>query len=258
MTRTIAVTGARSGIGRTVATLLAEAGDTVLGIDLRGADICADLGTVDGRQEAVAAVLERSGGVLDGLVACAGISTPGALAVSVNYFGVTALAEGLRPALAAAQAPRVVVVGSVAGTQPTDAEVVRACLDMDEQAAVARAQQVLADGAGQTLYPSSKSALARWMRRTCIAPGWAEVGIALNGVAPAVVLTPMVDALLADDRMRTVMDRAMPMPLNGHAPPEVVARALLWLISPENTHITGQMLYVDGGAEATLRGPDVS
>ncbi|MEK8145927.1 hypothetical protein NKH18_46090 [Streptomyces sp. M10(2022)] len=32
---------------------------------------------------------------------------------------------------------------------------------------------------------------------------------------------------------------------------------MAFLASVENTHITGQVLYVDGGAEAALRGPSV-
>ncbi|MGY1812499.1 SDR family oxidoreductase [Blastococcus sp. SYSU D00820] len=257
MSRRIAVTGAASGIGRALTELLTARGETVTGVDLAGTDVAADLGTPDGRAAAVAAVLDRTGGVLDALVACAGTSVPGVPLVSVNFFGVTEVAEGLRPALAAAPAPRVAVVGSISGTQPTDPAVVAACLAGDEPAARAAAQAVLDRGLGNQLYPSSKAALARWVRRTCVAPGWADAGIALNAVAPGVVLTPMTEPLLADERMRAVMDRAVPMPLNGHASAEVPARALAWLTSEENSHVTGQVLYLDGGAEVTLRGAGV-
>jgi NAD(P)-dependent dehydrogenase (short-subunit alcohol dehydrogenase family) len=256
MSRRIAITGSASGIGQALARQLTEAGDTVIGVDLKDADVCADLSTAGGRISAVEAVLERCGGVLDGLVASAGINNPSPALVAVNFFGVTALAEGLRPALAAAPAPRAAVVGSISGTQPVDAEVVAACLAGDEAAALARAQVVMGEGP-QKLYPSSKSALAQWLRRTCISPGWADAGIPLNAVAPGVVRTPMSAALFADERMKAVMDRAVPMPLNGYAGPEVMAAALAWLISPANTHMTGQVLYVDGGAEVTLRGPSV-
>ncbi|TFV64295.1 SDR family oxidoreductase [Geodermatophilus sp. DF01-2] len=256
MSRRIAVTGVASGIGQALARQLTEAGDTVIGIDLKDADVCADLGTADGRDRAVAAVLEQCAGLLDGLVACAGVNAPSPLLVSVNFFGVTALAEGLRPALAAASAPRAAVVGSISGTQPVDDEVVAACLADDEAAAVARSAAVMA-GAPQKLYPSSKAALAQWLRRTCIAPGWADAGIPINCVAPGVVRTPMSAALFADERMKAVMDRAVPMPLNGYAGPEDIAAALAWLISPANSHTTGQVLYVDGGAEVSLRGPSV-
>lgn len=256
MSRRIAVTGSASGIGQALSRQLIESGETVIGVDLKDAEVCADLGTVAGRASAVEAVLEQSRGVLDALVLCAGINTPSPALISVNFFGVTELAEGLRPVLAAAPAPRAAVVGSISGTQPVDDEVVAACLAGDEVAALARAEAVMSE-APQKLYPSSKAALAQWLRRSCVTPEWAGAGIPLNAVAPGVVRTPMSAALFADERMKTIMDRAVPMPLNGYAAPEVIAGALAWLISPANTHMAGQVLYVDGGAEVSLRGPSV-
>lgn len=257
MTRRIAVSGTASGIGRSLAGLLRARGDEVIGVDLRDAEVCADLSTPEGRALAVESVLDRCGGVLDGVVACAGVTTVDARTVRVNFFGVTALLEGLRPALAAAPAPRAAAVGSISGTQPVDPAVVAACLEGDESVAVALADRAGERGDGRKLYPSSKSALARWLRRVAVTPEWAGCGIPLNAVAPGVVLTPMSAHLFRDERMRAVMDAAVPMPLNGYAEPEVVAEALLWLIGPANSHITGQVVYVDGGAEAVLRGPDV-
>lgn len=256
MSRRIVVTGSASGIGQALARQLSEAGEIVIGVDLKDADVCADLGTAAGRSSAVASVLEQCEGTLDALVACAGINNPSPALIAVNFFGVTALAEGLRPALAAAPAPRAAVVGSISGTQPVDAQVVEACLAGDEAAALARAQEGMSEGP-QQLYPSSKSALAQWMRRVCVTPEWAGAGIPLNAVAPGVVRTPMSEPLFADERMKAIMDRAVPMPLNGYMGADVIATALGWLISPGNTHMTGQVLYVDGGAEPSLRGPAV-
>jgi hypothetical protein len=31
----------------------------------------------------------------------------------------------------------------------------------------------------------------------------------------------------------------------------------VWLTSPANTHMAGQTIYCDGGADATLRGDDI-
>ncbi|MCX4552833.1 SDR family oxidoreductase [Streptomyces sp. NBC_01387] len=256
MTRHVAVTGAASGIGHALAALLTARGDEVIGVDLADAEVCADLSTPDGRASAVGGVLERCDGVLDALITCAGVAAPGRLMISVNYFGTTELVTALRPALAAADRPRVGVVGSISGTQQGDPRIVAACLSGDESLATARAEEAVARGDARQLYPSSKAALAQWLRRTCVSPGWADAGIPLNAVAPGVVLTPMSAELVADERMREVMREAVPMPLNGYADPETVAHALAWLTAPENSHITGQVVYVDGGAEATLRGPE--
>jgi enoyl-[acyl-carrier-protein] reductase (NADH) len=49
------------------------------------------------------------------------------------------------------------------------------------------------------------------------------------------------------------MDRAVPMPLHGYAEADDIARVLEFLVDESTTHLTGQVIYVDGGAEATLR-----
>ncbi|MFC7495780.1 MULTISPECIES: SDR family oxidoreductase [unclassified Nocardioides] len=254
MPRRVVVTGSSSGIGRSLAQSLRADGAEVVGVDLAGAEIDADLATEDGRSAVVDAVGDLGG--LDALVTCAGTSNPSALMVRLNYFGSVLLADRLRPLLAASSSPRVALVGSISGTQPTDAGLVDACLADDEAAGVDRADELVRAGDPHRIYPSTKSALAQWVRRTAVAPGWADAGIALNVVAPGVVLTPMSAGLVDDPRMRAVMDAAVPMPLGGYAPPEAVARVLAFLVSPETTHLTGQVLYVDGGAEVTLRPAD--
>jgi NAD(P)-dependent dehydrogenase (short-subunit alcohol dehydrogenase family) len=253
MSRTVVVTGAASGIGAAVTTLLRSRGDRVIGVDLKDTEVCADLATEAGRAAAVVAVLEQAGGIVDGLVTCAGLSVPSPVLPSVNYFGTTALAVGLHPALAASAAPRVVLIGSISGTHPVDQELVDALLADDEALALSLAEAAIVDGRPQQLYPSSKSAVAQWARRTCVSPGWADAGIPVNVVAPGVVLTPMSAGLVADPAMKEVMDAAVPMPLHGYASPDDLARVVGWLVSPELTHVTGQVVYVDGGAEATLR-----
>ncbi len=69
--RTIAVTGAASGLGRAVVALIESRGHATIGVDLDGSDIDADLGTAAGRQSAADSIIHRSGGRLDGLVTIA-------------------------------------------------------------------------------------------------------------------------------------------------------------------------------------------
>lgn len=64
------------------------------------------------------------------------------------------------------------------------------------------------------------------------------------------------ELLVDDPQMKQVMDAAVPIPLNGYAQSEAPAQLAAWLVSEENTHVTGQVVYVDGGAEATLRTAD--
>lgn len=252
--RTIVVSGASNGIGRAVTERLQQAGDTVIGIDLRGSDIDADLSTRAGRESAIAQVHERTD-VIHGMVLCAGISNGELAMISVNYFGVTELAVGLRPLLAAAGGGGVAVVASASGTtSPVVDDVVAACLTGDEDNALAAAEKVYRD---VHLYGTSKRALAIWTRRTSIEPGWADANISLNAIGPGVVLTQMTTPLLVDPKWKEQVEASMPMQLGGHASADDIAPLLVWLISPENKHVTGQMIHIDGGVDVVLRGADV-
>lgn len=257
--RTYVVTGAASGIGAATAELIRERGGRVIGVDLRDADVTADLSTPEGRQTAISETLRVSGGAIDAVIAAAGISAPKALTVAVNYFGVTKYLEGLLPALAESSAPRVAVVSSMASIQSNSAELVEALLADDEDNALAIGEQLAANGAqdGYLNYSSSKRALSRWVRRECITDKWAGAGIPLNAVAPGTVITNMTRDLLATAEGRNMVDQSVPMPLNYHSEAIVIAKLLLWLTSEENSHVTGQTIYCDGGAEATLRGENI-
>lgn len=255
--RTIAVTGAASGIGRATAEILRARGDRVIDVDLRDATVTADLSDPAGRDHAIAEIRRLSGGVLHGLITCAGTSVPSTLMVRVNFFGTTRLVTALQPELAASGSGRVALVASLAATQGTDAELVAACLADDEDAAVARSRVIEETSAHPyVIYPSSKWSVARWARHLAVAPGWADAGITVNTVGPGVVRTPMTDDLFANPEMKAVMDAAMPSPL-GYAQPEAIGAALTFFVSAEASNVTGQTLFVDSGADATTR-PDLA
>lgn len=85
-------------------------------------------------------------------------------------------------------------------------------------------------------------------------PEWAGSGIAENAIAPGGIDTPMVAAALQTAEGRAALDAGAPSPLNGSAAPATAPAALLaWLTSAENTHVTGQVVFIDGGAESIRR-----
>lgn len=256
--RTYVVTGAGSGIGASTTALLRDRGEIVIGVDLKGAEIEADLSTTAGRKTAADRAIDLAGGSIDAVIACAGIAAPIPLTVSVNYFGVTEFLEHLAPVLAKSPAPRAAVVSSAATLQNTSAELVDAMLAGDEAKALEIGAALAAQGpAGYLNYPSSKRALSRWVRRECITERWAGAHIPLNAIAPGTVISPMTEQLLATEEGRKMVDDSMPMPLNYHSDSIVLARLLAWLTSEENTHTTGQTIYIDGGVDATLRGDNI-
>jgi NAD(P)-dependent dehydrogenase (short-subunit alcohol dehydrogenase family) len=259
MTRTYVVTGSASGIGAATRAALEAQDARVIGIDLRDAEVAADLSTPAGRTRAAEAAIDAADGTVDAVIACAGISAPLPATVAINYFGVVDLLAALRPALARSRAPRAVVTSSMASLHPCAPDLVAACLAGDETTALGIGQGLADQGpqVGYLNYSSSKRAVSRWVRRESITPAWAGAGIALNAVAPGTVITPMTAELLSTPDGAALVDASVPMPLNSHQGPEVVADLLIWLASEQNSHCAGQTIYCDGGADAVLRGDDV-
>lgn len=245
---TYVVSGAASGIGAALTSRLRDDGHTVITVDLHDADVIGDLATTSGRDAAVAAISERTDRV-DGVVPCAGIAgqtgTDGRLLISLNYFGAVALATDLRPLMASGGATVMVSSNSVTAMQGWDTDLVRACLDDDEE----RARNLAGGIEPVMLYPASKAAVAWWMRRECVA--WAKDGLRLNAVAPGLIATPMTDRLREDPNLGAFID-AFPNALDRPGRPEEVAAVIAFLLSEQASHVVGSLLYVDGGTDAML------
>jgi NAD(P)-dependent dehydrogenase (short-subunit alcohol dehydrogenase family) len=266
MERCYVVTGAASGIGAAVAQYLRERSGRVIACDLHDADVIGDLATSEGRVALVDGVTRLSGGGIDGIVANAGGGRP-ETSVSLNFFGAVATLDALRPLLGSSCAPRAVAVSSVAAMRQPQEGLVEACLRLDEPAAIAIAKRVMTVGkdtratlapddaeAALDVYGSAKCALQRWCRSVAAKSQWAGSGIPLNVVALGFYDTPAAAYILSDPDKRAAMARMVP--LRGAFPggPEEAAAVLAWCVSSENSQMTGQVLFADGGLECLARG----
>jgi NAD(P)-dependent dehydrogenase (short-subunit alcohol dehydrogenase family) len=251
-TRTYVVSGAASGIGAATAALLREQGHRVVTVDLRDADVVADLSTAQGRGAAVAGVREQTD-VVHGVVPAAGIGgftgTDPALVVSVNFFGAIALVEGLRDLMAAADGAAVVLLASnsITGQPGWAGDVAVACLRGDEEAARAAASAHEA----VMVYPASKAALAWWARREGVTEAWIGAGIRLNSVAPGKIATAMTEQLAADPVFGPLSE-AYPSAVGRDGRAEEIAAPIAFLLSDAASLVVGSVLYVDGGTDAIL------
>ncbi|WP_353940543.1 SDR family oxidoreductase [Streptomyces sp. HUAS MG91] len=263
---TYVITGSASGMGAAAATRMRAAGHRVIGVDLRDADVVADLGGAEGRAHAVREILALSGGTLDGVAAVAGVGPSvrsAAAVVSINYFGPVALLDALRPALERSGAGRAVVISSnSASTVPViDDELVELLLASDEEAARERAAAAQSALPAATLdsapsivaYATSKLALARWVRRTAVTPQWARRGILLNSIAPGAVLTPLMTGSTGVGEAPDADGFPTPMPLGVFGEAADIAFWIEQFLRPEARFTTGSILYVDGGTDAAMR-----
>lgn len=249
---TYVVSGAASGIGSAVVRRLTTDGHEVIGIDLRGSDVDADLSIPGGRAAAVQAVNERANGELAGVVPCAGLGPvtglDPAVMVSVNYFGAVDLVEGLRPLMSDGSAVVFLSSNSVTAQPGWAADVASACLVGDESAARAAA----ASSEPVHVYPATKAAVAYWARREGVKTEWGGSGIRLNAVAPGLIETPMSDQMKADPKLGAFV-KAYPSAIGRGGRPEEVAELIAFLLSPAASLLVGSVVYADGGTDAMLK-----
>jgi len=247
-----ALTGGATGIGAAIKQQLLAAGHTLISIDIKDADIIADLSTADGRQQAIKAVRLSATDGLDGLITCAGLGANvnnGALIASVNYFGTVELVSQLAELLARRQGS-VVLISSNSAPMATEDGLIKQLLAGEED----NARNTASALSGQASYSSSKQAVARWMRHHT--RDFAAKGIRLNAIAPGYTQTPMTAAVENDPLYRDAIRQFVAgIPIGRPGLPDDIANAVLFLLSPAASFICGSVLFVDGGHDASLR-PD--
>jgi len=251
MAKIYTITGGATGIGAALKQKLRDRGDVVIVVDIKDADIIADLSTDAGRNQAIAGIMERAPGGLDGFIPCAGLGPsvkPCDLITRVNFFGAVSLIQGLQPLLKMRKGSVVAISSNSASLPGHNKDYVKALLAEDETLAC----KIIAGFDGQSAYGGSKYALAVWMRKH--APLFMKDGVRMNAVAPGITQTAMTDQVFRDptwgDAIRQFNDLT---PCGSMASPDMIAAAILFLLDPVSEFVCGSVLFVDGGTDALLR-----
>jgi len=238
----VIVVGAASGIGAAAARHLAEQGVRVYGVDrnapgmieladaLKRAGHDAEAGVADitdaeSVRDAIAEIA-RKAGQIHGLVNCAGITGKTNIKahdVSLEDFDHV-YAINLRGALVMTQEVlkhmlphgygRILHVASIAGKE---------------------------GNAGMTAYSATKAGLIGLVKS--MAKDYPETGITINALAPAVIRTPLVDAL-PDATVKYMTDK-IPMRRVGEL--AEAAQMIAWIVSPACSFTTGFTFDLSGG-----------
>lgn len=102
--------------------------------------------------------------------------------------------------------------------------------------------------AGGLDYDSAKGGLAQLT--VTLGLELAPQGIAVNGVAPGMILTPMNQSAIDNSEERKAKEAAIPWRRAGTA--DEVAGLIVFLLSPAADYITGTTVTIDGGLSLTV------
>lgn len=111
---------------------------------------------------------------------------------------------------------------------------------------------VVGAATSQIAYTASKGGVLAMTRE--IAVEYARQGIRANALCPGPVNTPLLEEFLADPEKRA--RRIVHIPMGRLAEADEIARAALYLASPESSYVTGTTFMVDGGITAAYVTPE--
>lgn len=235
--RTIFVTGASSGIGRTTAIICSRMGANMIVTGRNQDRLEAVLKELEGHgHQAIAADLTNQEQVdhlleflpvIDGVVLCAGQGTvvPFKMAdrkkidpiFEINYFAQVELLRLLLKKKKLANGSSVVFVSSIGGVDSITV--------------------------GNSIYGASKAALNSAMRFCALE--LAPKQIRVNSVCPGMVNTKLIKGgAVSEEQHQADMQK---YPLKRYGEPEDIANGIVYLLSNASSWVTGHSLVIDGG-----------
>jgi len=233
----ILVTGAASGIGRSVAVEASKMGATVVLVDLNKERMKETLGLmVEGNHQTMAADLTKSEnleqiasqiGGLDGLVSCAGVG----LTLPFKFCGEDDL-------------KRVMAINFYAPVLLTQTLVKRKKINKNASIVyMASIDGTVTGHIGNSIYSATKGAILGSARSQALE--LAPRGIRVNCVSPARVNTPLIKRdNISEEQVKANMQL---YPMKRYAEPEEIAYYIIYLLSDASTYTTGSNLVIDGG-----------
>lgn len=240
--KTALVTGVSSGIGRSMAVGLAEAGADIIGVSssLRdGSDIekeiqalgrnftpfRIDLGNRNELKESITKI-KSSNILIDILVNNAGVikRNPAVCYSDEDWDSVLSVNLDAPFILAREFGKEMIQTGS--------GKIIFTCSLLSFQG-----------GINVAAYTASKSAVAGLVK--ALANEWASKGVNVNGIAPGYVATKNTEALRADqERYKSIQDR---IPAGRWGIPDDFKGPVVFLSSAASDYVHGEVLTVDGG-----------
>ena len=227
------VTGAGSGIGKATVELFRSEGATVVGADVKGADVECDVGFDYDVATLVEQTVREHGG-LDIFFANAGISggfasifeqsaADWAEILRVNLIGPFLAIKYAAPHMKERGGGSIICTASVAG---------------------------LRSGAGGPAYSASKAGVINLVK--IAATQLVGSNIRVNAICPGLIETGMTEFIFDRARAKGQEDKIGHLnPLKRGGAPVEIANAALFLASDEASYVNGQAIVVDGGLSSS-------